>query len=445
MNTYALFAEHFSRLTGPKGRAGIIVPTGIATEATTSHFFAELQREKRIANIFDFENRGHIFSSLHTKTKFCLLTISRAAVKQVQMCFMATTVSDVTDTRKVFNMEAQTVALFNPITLTLPILRSREDARILTDIYRGVPILLTNAESITAWHVNFGTMFHMSNDSDSFVNHSEICLLPLFEAKMFWHFDHRWSSFSDAEDEGAALNMRRDENYEPSPRYWIAEHQVLARLSEKNWSRKWMIASRNVSDSRNERTFVTAILPIGGLGHSGSVLALKNDDPALASCLVANFNSLVLDFVARQKIPGMNISYFMIEQFPILPPIYYTPEHLVFLTPRVLELTYTSHALAPFARDLGHNGPPFAWDEPRRAQLRAELDAFFARAYNLTRDDLRYILDPADVMGPTYPSETFRVLKDKETRTYGEYRTRRLVLSAWDAMAEDGTFKAMGM
>ncbi len=100
--------------------------------------------------------------------------------------------------------------------------------------------------------------------------------------------------------------------------------------------------------------------------------------------------------------------------------------------PRVLELTYTSRSMAPFARDLGYDGPPFLWDEDRRALLRAELDAWYARAYGLSRDELRYILDPTDVMGPDYPSETFRVLKKNEIARYGEYRTARLVLAAWD-------------
>jgi hypothetical protein len=94
---------------------------------------------------------------------------------------------------------------------------------------------------------------------------------------------------------------------------------------------------------------------------------------------------------------------------------------------------------------MGHDGPPFAWDESRRADRRADLDAFYARAYGLTRDELRYILDPADVKGPDYPSETFRVLKEKEIRRHGEYRTRRLVLAAWDRMEADGEFTAMGM
>lgn len=139
------------------------------------------------------------------------------------------------------------------------------------------------------------------------------------------------------------------------------------------------------------------------------------------------------------------MKYNIFKQLPVLPPEFYTEPRLAFITPKVLELTYTSHSLAPFARDLGHDGPPFAWDEDRRAHLRADLDAFYARAYGLTRDELRYILDPADVKGPDYPSETFRVLKEKEIRHHGEYRTRRLVLAAWDRMEADGEFTAMGM
>ena len=117
----------------------------------------------------------------------------------------------------------------------------------------------------------------------------------------------------------------------------------------------------------------------------------------------------------------------------MLPPSAYSASDLAFIASRVLELSYTSQSMAPFACDLGYGGPPFAWDEDRRALLRAELDAWYARAYGLTKDELRYILDPTDVRGPDYPSETFRVLKNNETARYGEYRTARLVLAAWDA------------
>ena len=128
------------------------------------------------------------------------------------------------------------------------------------------------------------------------------------------------------------------------------------------------------------------------------------------------------------------MNYFIYKQLPILAPDRYTEAHLAFIVPRVLELTFTAHDLSGWAQDLGYNGPPFAFDPDRRAVLRAELDAYYARLYGLERDELRYILDPADVMGADYPSETFRVLKNSEIRDFGEYRTQKLVLEAWDRL-----------
>jgi hypothetical protein len=66
--------------------------------------------------------------------------------------------------------------------------------------------------------------------------------------------------------------------------------------------------------------------------------------------------------------------------------------------------------------------------------LLVRLDDYYAAFYRLFRDELRYVLDPADVYGPDFPSETFPVLKECELREYDEYRTRRLVLKAWDRL-----------
>jgi hypothetical protein len=123
----------------------------------------------------------------------------------------------------------------------------------------------------------------------------------------------------------------------------------------------------------------------------------------------------------------------------------------------------------PQAAGVGGEGipfPPFRWDESRRAVLRAELDAYYALLYGLTRKQLRYILDPADlterelsdILDPWeevhdpldpqgyaercaksgFPGETFRVLRDKEIAEHGEYRTRRLVLEAWENIHRAG-------
>jgi hypothetical protein len=156
--------------------------------------------------------------------------------------------------------------------------------------------------------------------------------------------------------------------------------------------------------------------------------------PKHAIALIGALNSLTLDYCARQKLVGTSFKYFLMKQLPVLPPSAFSSNDFAFIQRRVLELTYTSHSMASFAGDFGYDGPPFAWDENRRAQLRAELDAWYARAYGLKRDELRYILDPADVKGLDYPSETFRVLKKNEIARFGEYRTARLVLAAYDEL-----------
>ena len=158
----------------------------------------------------------------------------------------------------------------------------------------------------------------------------------------------------------------------------------------------------------------------------------SDKSPYLLCCLLGNLNSLVLDYCARQKVGGINLTFGYLKQFPVLAPDLYVSRDLDFIVPRVRELVYTSESLRPFAEDLDYYGGPFAWDSERRAQLRSELDAYYAILYGLTRDELRYVLDPAEIYGDDYPSETFRVLKNNEMREFGEYRTQRLVLESYD-------------
>jgi hypothetical protein len=132
---------------------------------------------------------------------------------------------------------------------------------------------------------------------------------------------------------------------------------------------------------------------------------------------------------------GAHLNFFVYKQLPVLPPDAYTAVDLNFIRPRVAELTCTSNAMRPWADLVGwvHGG---SFDPDRRAVLRAELDAWFAHLYELSRDELRFVLDPSDAMGADYPSETFRGLKRNEISRFGEYRTARLVLEAWDRFVE---------
>ena len=162
-------------------------------------------------------------------------------------------------------------------------------------------------------------------------------------------------------------------------------------------------------------------------------LLYSNTPPNLSACLAADFSSIVHDWAVRQKLGGVHMNNFYRSQVATLAPAAYTQADIDFIVPRVLELTYTSHSLKPWAEALGCSDGPFPWNEERRAVLRAELDAHYARLYGLDRDELRYILDPKEAMGdPDFPSESFRVLKDDEISRFNEFRTARLVLEAWD-------------
>ena len=207
-------------------------------------------------------------------------------------------------------------------------------------------------------------------------------------------------------------------------------------------SPRWLMGWRDITNAAAERTVIASVVPRVGVAHTMPLLWTRQP-PAQQAALLANWNSMVFDYIARQKVGGTHLTYGYLKQFPVLPPECYLVADLAFIVPRILELTFTAHALQAWAEDLAAYDPrraveratPFSWNPERRAQLRAELDAYYARLYKLTRDELRYILDPADVMGADYPSETFRVLKKNEINEFGEYRTRRLVLEAWDSLA----------
>ncbi len=482
VNTYALFAELFSRLTGRRGLSGVIVPTGIATDATTAPFFAALIDERRLAALVDFENREAIFPAVHRSYKFCLLTIAHN-VAASRFAFFLTDAAQLAAPERRFSLAPTQIALINPNSKTAPVFRSRADAELTAKVYAHVPVFVSqdNNRDGNPWCVEFHSrIWHMAEDSQWFRSAEQLrasgyepdgpdwissihkitpqasfgligdadsssCELqegqsrsygryvPLYEAKMMHQFDHRWATYDGNTSRDAIIQEKANPNFEPMPRYWVPASEVESRLAQQGWARRWLLGWRDICRSTDERTVIVAVIPRVAVGNTCPLMFPRIEGLPL-SALVANVSSLVLDYVARQKIGGTHLTYGYLWQLPIVPPSFYDDRNLSWIAPRVLELTYTSYSLAAFARDLGFEGPPFGWNEDRRALLRAELDAFYARAYGLTRDELRYILDPADIRGPDYPSETFRVLKTNEKARYGEYRTARLVLDAWDRM-----------
>jgi len=460
-NTYAVFAEINWMLINGKGCSGCIIPPGIATDDSTKNFIQELVKACSLVSFYDFTNRGYIFRALESTHSFSLLTISKIAVKEVNIAAQLWKIDDLRKPGRVYNLAVEEIKLLNPNTLNLPILRTTEDVILIKKIYLRVPVLENVELQQNKWGIKFSAMFHMANDSstffrkknqleeegwtleNNFMKKEEKKYLPLYEAKLTDIFNHRQATFAGIPPEDmygtrprtneATLEQLIKPNWVILPRYWVPLKEVEARLPAF-WKSSWLIGFRNaisaVADSRSVRF---TIFPRFGVGHS-MPLIFSDQEPYKMSALVANFNALIFDYVAKQKASGGNLSFYVVRQLPIIPPDWYTPKDIKFISDRVLELVYTAWDMQPFAQDMGYDGPPFIWNEQRRAILRAELDAYYAQLYGLTRDELRYVLDPSAVYGPDFPSETFRVLKNSETKKYGEYRTQRLVLAAWDML-----------
>lgn len=432
VNTYALFAETFAHLVGTSGRAGFIVPSGIGTDDSNKRYFQSLVAQRRLVSFFGFDNARRIFPAVHPDTPFALVTIGTTDQK-AELSHYLLAVEQLSDPRRRFTLTPEEFHLINPNTLTCPVFRSARDAELTKKLYRvtGVFSIVGNSEG-NPWRENLSRIFDMGKAQDLILAEGSRTLQSyrMYEAKYFWQFDHRF--LSDKLDE-VSSELKQSPDFLIETGYVMRMDEVERRLSNNNATKKWLLAYRNVTNATNERTIVASVLPRCATNYSVR-LCIVDAPPRLQAALLGNLNSLVADFVARQKLGGLNLSDYVTRQLSLFPPAAYADVDLAFIVPRILELTYTACDLESWAFDLGYDGPPFPWNLERRAKLRAELDAYYARLYGLSRDELRYILDPADVMGEDYPSETFRVLKNSEMREFGEYRTRRLVLEAWDRL-----------
>ena len=200
----------------------------------------------------------------------------------------------------------------------------------------------------------------------------------------------------------------------------------------------WLQAFRNITNATNERTVITDNMPLSAVGHSAQIVNYDKARAIASALVLANMNSIPLDWATRFSVGGTNMSFFIVKQLPILPPEAYLEDvrpglkYAELVVPRILELTYTANDLEGFARDLGYNGPPFLWNENRRHCLKCELDALFTHMYGLNRSELEWILDAP------YPSLSFPTLKNDEMKKFGEYRTQRYVLQAYDQLKQRG-------
>lgn len=481
IDLYPLFAEHSMNLC--RGLWSIIVPSCIATSDGNKDFFQTLTNENRLNSLYCFDNKEQLFN-IHRSYNFCLLSAHHPydKVNEVSVGFMLTKLDQILDQNYVFKIKTSDFAKFNPNTNTAPNFRTQYDTVLTSKIYDNSSIIIKdNSEGKTAdnpWSIKFRRMFDMSNDSklfktyddlinagatikgDSFVLNDNL-YVPLIEGKMFWHYNHHYSAFPvDIEkrpDSIAKVSCYdlQNVNFALKPWYWISSTEVKRVISKGNEPSSFVIAFRDITNSTNERTMIACLMPkYLALGHTATCMFVSLN-PCKKLVLLSILNSLIFDYASRQKITNAHMTIFIVKQLPVLRPEQIDEVNQWQLVKRVAELTYFNHDMDEFAKDLSAElsqeqneelgnrlikQEPWVFDEPRRAQLQAEIDAIVAKLYGLNDEELRYILDPEDIFGAGCIHETFRVLKNNEIKEFGEYRTKRLVLEAWDKLNQGNLF-----
>ncbi|MBL8617079.1 MAG: N-6 DNA methylase [Deltaproteobacteria bacterium] len=458
VNTYALFAELYLSLQSMNGAVGCVLPAGIATDDNTKAYFTRLVSGQQLRALYHFENEERVFIGVNNMFRFVLLSLVGTArpVRSSELVLFARSPATLNDSTRRYTLSAREFRAVNPNTGTLPTFLTRRDADLNLTIYMRTGVLWREGPpEENPWGLRFMQgVFNMASDSDlfrtgerlraegwdvagnCFVRGSQM-MLPLFEAKMVHLLNSRYAGFERATQ--ANLNKGtlpptditdlEQPTYLISPQSWVTKTEVEERLRGR-WDRGWLLGWRDITNAHNERTVIASLIPRVAVGHKFPLL-LPAQPAHLIASLYANLCSLTLDYAARQKVGGTSLTYFVLKQLPVLAPAAYAPPcpwdhaHSVadWLLPRVLELTYTAWDLEAFGRDVGWAGPPFRWDADRRALLRAELDAAFFHLYGLSRDGTDYILD------------TFPIVRKNDEKAHGEYRTKRLILEAYDAMA----------
>ena len=470
INLYSLFVERALSLVKPDGIVGLLTPSGIYADKTASEFFRSISTTGRLAGIYDFENRRSAnpdagtakwFPDVDSRFKFCAMIMGGAArsFSEARCGFYLDGRDDLQNDDRVFPLTPDDFARINPNTATAPTLRSRRGAELVRHIYRQHPVLVQHSEDedLRPYPVRFHTSFHMRNDSDHFVSEQDLDQLkayrvvgnrwqrgpgeqwaPLYQGRMIHQFDHRAAGVEINPDnqDNPYVNVevtdaqRADPTFFPRVEHWVSTDETANRLSLQH---RWAVGFRDITNATNERTMIATIAPWSAFGNKVPLLLPDPELSAIdASCLVANLNSLALDFVAKRKLQGTNANWYIVEQLSVIAPQDYdrafgdlTARALV--RDHVLRLTYTAHDLEPFARDLGYEGDPFIWDPVERRQLRARLDALYFHLYGLSEDDADYILNQ------------FPVLRKNEEKAHGRYLTRDLALGHYRALSKGST------
>lgn len=414
VNLYSIFAEQYKGLINSNGATGNVLPTGIVLDNNNKDLYLYLIQSNKLDTVIDFENRAALFPDVDSRYRFCLfVTVGNNGRNQYK--FYQTEPSQEGEYVKI---TLEDIEAINPNSKTCPSFRNHKDYLLAQKIYKKWGVLQNeNYPEKNTWNVRIRTPFNMSNDSGMFKPY-ELDLLPLYEAKYIYHFNHRYCNWNGITTDSTNITQLSNTDFLIKSQYYLTKDELISRFGNS----EWFLVYRMITNATNERTMVASIIPGYPCGNSLSIIEVEDLNKGMF--LLASLNSIVFDFFTRQTVGGTNFNHWILKQLPVVDYTKVNSEVLKIIQERVIQLTYTANDLKPMAVEFGFTGSsPFIWNEKERFQLQCELDAIYAHLYGMEKEELDYIL------------ETFPIVKRKDIARYSSYRTKETILTLYDEFA----------
>ncbi|CUA90575.1 Methyltransferase domain [Chelatococcus sambhunathii] len=440
-NVYRMFIETALAATRPERVAAQFVPEGLYNGANATAIRNELFDNFRLTKLGGFENTKEIwFKRVDSRTKFCLYVAWKGGrTEQFAAAFRINTMERLQDfaSGQTLSIPVSVVAEFSPEARAVMEFAAQSEIDVCAKMYGLYPKFGAEVEGLPYRH--YMAEVHMGNDRALFSEGDEG--LPVFEGRMIDAYDYRAKGYVCGrgrsavwEDLPFGLPSKRIQ-----PQWRILPENIPDKLIGR--IDRYRIGFGDVASPTNQRGLCAALIPPMTIcGDKVPTIILSTDDRDHLLWLgVAN--SLAMDYLVRKKV-SLKMSYTIMDSLPF-PRNFLATRASAEIARRVCALCAVGPEMEAFRDSAVEAGilPSVAdivEDPDHRAVLAAEIDVLVARdVYGLTKDEMLYILDPANILGEDCGIETFKALRNREMREFGEYRTQKLVLEAWDRLVRD--------
>jgi len=443
-NVYRMFVELALALVRDGGYVAQIVPENFYNGGNAAGIRQELFDHFTLTLLLGFENtRRAWFEAIDTRAKFAFYSARKGGrTEAFRAAFAITSNEGLTAAKQtLLEIPVSLVDEFAPDARSVMEFSNQLEIDISRKMYSRYRHFGKRVTGLP--HREYMREVDMGNDRDLF--DSDRDGLPVFQGSMVTHHDYRAKGYVSGHGRNTVWEDLPFGHPSKAirPQWYISRDRVPSKIRQR--IQDYRVGFCDIGRATDQRSLMAALIPPRSVcGHTVPTITFEPRSPLTMMLWLAVANSLAMDYIVRQKV-ALHLSLGMIDTLP-LPREVRRGDATAAVAARAARLSLAGTDMNGMREELsglpelaGQDLAPIL-DPVERARVSAEIDALVGRdVYGLSKREMAYVLDPKDVLGASCTAETFRALKDREIRDFGEYRTRRLVLEAWDRIESNAT------